>query len=514
MRARWAIASSVADQGVAALTNIAVLVVAARESSAEGFAVFSIVYMTFTVVLGVQSSFVGQALVLERDGGKNGKAGAGGSGAGPGGADATTPEGPVIPSWAEPDPDAPPPPATGVASACRSAVTFSALSSTAVGGAAALLLALVPGELAHGLAMLGVVLPVVLLHDVLRYCFAALRLPHHALLADLLRLVVAIPALVLQPDGSSPARLIAVWGASALPALLLCLVLAAYRLRGARGDWRRYLRRGHLGRRFVVEFAVGNGATQLSVIGLGLVASQLAVGALRGATTLYGPMNVLYNSATSFGPPVMNRIPNLRSKLRSAAALAALLSGTAAAWTTVLVLLPDSAGRELLGDTWASTSSLLPATGSQYAGIALGTSALLTLRVLRPESTLPIQVVFSLLSVGCMLTGYAAGGVLGAAWGLCAGSALKAAALWLRVAAVSRSIGADRPGTAGPGGRGGTGPGGTAGPGGGAGPGSAAGAAPATGTAPAAGAVTPGAVPAARPRSHRKPRSRSGRLRW
>ncbi|AZM45718.1 hypothetical protein DMB38_07590 [Streptomyces sp. WAC 06738] len=500
MRARWAIASSVADQGVAALTNIAVLVVAARESSAEGFAVFSLVYMTFTVVLGVQSSFVGQALVLERDGGKNGRAGAGGSGAGPDGAGATQ-DGPVIPSWAEPDPDAPRPPPTGVASACRSAVTFSALSSTAVGGTAALLLALVPGELAHGLAMLGVVLPVVLLHDVLRYCFAALRLPHHALLADLLRLVVAVPALVLQPDGSSPARLIAVWGASALPALLLCLALAGYRLRGARGDWRRYLRRGHLGRRFVVEFAVGNGATQLSVIGLGLVASQLAVGALRGATTLYGPMNVLYNSATSFGPPVMNRIPNLRGKLRSAAALAVLLAGTAAAWTTVLVLLPDSAGRELLGDTWASTSSLLPATGSQYAGIALGTSALLTLRVLRPESTLPIQVVFSLLSVGCMLTGYAAGGVLGAAWGLCAGSALKAAALWLRVAAVSRSLAA-------------TGPGGAGGSGGTAGSGGGAGSAHAGGHAPVGGTVTPGAVPAARPRSHRKPRSRPGRLRW
>ncbi|WP_407564511.1 hypothetical protein [Streptomyces sp. 184] len=493
MRARWAIASSVADQGVAALTNIAVLVVAARESSVEGFAVFSIVYMTFTVVLGVQSSYVGQALVLEREGGKKG---AGASGVGSDAADDTAPEGPVIPSWAEPDPDAPPPPVTGLASACRSAVTFSALSSAVVGGTAALLLAPVPGELAHGLAMLGLVLPVVLLHDVLRYCFAALRLPHHALFGDLLRLVVAVPALVLQPDGSSPARLIAVWGASALPALLFCLALAAYRLRGARGDWRRYLRRGHLGRRFVVEFAVGNGATQLSVIGLGLVASQLAVGALRGATTLYGPMNVLYNSATSFGPPVMNRIPNLRSKLRSAAALAALLAGTAAAWTTVLVLLPDSAGRELLGDTWASTSELLPATGSQYAGIALGTSALLTLRVLRPESTLPIQVVFSLLSVGCMLTGYAAGGVLGAAWGLCAGSALKAAALWLKVAAVSRSVGAAARAAGDPGGATGSGTGGGT-PGGSDG-----------------GPVTPGADRVSRPRSHRKPRSRPGRPRW
>lgn len=103
--------------------------------------------------------------------------------------------------------------------------------------------------------------------------------------------------------------------------------------------------------------------------------------------------------------------------------------------------------------------------------------------MLRPESTLPIQVVFSLLSVGCMLTGYAAGGVLGAAWGLCAGSALKAAALWLRVAAVSRSLAATGPGR--PGSSGGSGSSGSpVGPGGTAGSGGGAGAAPAGGPAP------------------------------
>lgn len=394
--AKAAIAASVADQGVSALTNIVVLVVAARLSSAAGFAAFSMVYMVFTVLLGVGVSYVGQALVLER------------------GSDR-------------------------VRAACRSAAAFTALASTVVGlGMAAVCGLAAHGGTARGLAVLGLVLPVVLTQDGLRYCFSALRLPHLALAGDTVRLLVAVPALAAQPHGSGPERLVAVWGLSALPALLVAWALLRPRLRGAPRDVRRYVRRGHLGRRFVVEFGVGNATSQLAVVGLGLFAAPLAVGALRGATTLYGPMNVLFNSATAFGPPLLNRVRGAAAKVRATAALACALAAVAGLWTLVLTLLPDRAGRQLLGETWESSSALLAASGSQYAAVALGTSALLTLRVLRPKATLPIQVVFSLASVGCMLAGYRVGGVYGAAWGLCAGSALKAAALWRQIAVLRR----------------------------------------------------------------------------
>ncbi|MFC7220045.1 hypothetical protein ACFQLX_18015 [Streptomyces polyrhachis] len=398
-KARAAIVCSVADQGVAALTNIAVLVVAARLSSAADFAVFSIVYLVFTVLLGIETSYVGQALVLERGSAQR--------------------------------------------DGCRSALAFTALAATALGATGALVFALLPGETARGLLALGLVLPVALVQDATRYCFSTLRLPQYALASDALRCAAVVPALALQPEGASAARLIAVWGLSALPALLLGLALLAPRLRGGRTDWRRYLRRGHLGRRFVVEFAVGNGSSQLAVMGLGLFASPLAVGALRGAVTLFGPMNVLYNSATAFGPPLLNRVAGTRAKVRTTAVLAGALAATAGIWATVLALLPDRVGREILGETWTAAARLLPATGSQYAAIALGTSALLTLRVLRPRATMPIQLVFSTASVALMLGGYALGGVLGAAWGLVAGSGLKALALWLRIRTESRAAPAD-----------------------------------------------------------------------
>lgn len=396
MRARTAIVCSVADQAVAALTNILVLVAAARLSTVDGFARFSAVYLVFTVLLGVFGAYTGQPLVLRRGEGAE------------------------------------------VAGACRSAAVFTPLAAASVGAPLAAVCLLLPGDTAQALVMLGLVLPVVLGQDTLRYAFSTLQLPHFALFADVLRLGCVLAALATQAHGAGAARLVLVWGLSALPALLLSAALLHRRTAGMPLRIRPLLRPGHLGRRFVVEFGVGNATSQLSVLGLGAVGSPLVVGALRGATTLFGPLNVLFTSATSFGPPLLGRLDGERRRVRATAALAAVLAATAGAWTTVLALLPGAAGRHLLGDTWPTAAALLPATGSQYAAMAAGTCGLLALRMLDPRTTLAVQVVFSLLSVVLLAAGYALAGVPGAAWGLCLGSVCKAAATWTRVARLRR----------------------------------------------------------------------------
>ncbi|MFD6886155.1 hypothetical protein [Streptomyces sp. NPDC059957] len=399
--------ASVLDQAASSATNILVLVLAARLSSAAGFADFSMVYVTFTVLLGLNMAYVGQTLVLEKD-------------------------------------------QDALAAACRSGLAFTGAVSAAVGAVLALLGLLLPGATGRAFLALGLVLPLVLLQDGLRYCFSALRVPGRALAADALRLACVVSALLLQPEGASAGRLVLVWGLSALPALALGLWLLRPSVRGAAADLRPYLRRGYLGQRFVVEFAVGNGSSQLAVLGLGVFASPLAVGALRGATTLFGPLNVLFNSANSFGPPVVGRASGKRGVVRLTALMGGALAVTGAAWGAVLYALPERVGRELLGDTWQAAAALLPATGAQYAVMGLGTCALLTLRVLNPKATLSLQVVFSLLSVGLLLGGYAVWGVAGAAWGLALGSAAKAAAGWLRVARLPAPAPDPEPAAAGP----------------------------------------------------------------
>ncbi|MFD9476182.1 MULTISPECIES: hypothetical protein [Streptomyces] len=389
--------ASVLDQAASSATNILVLVLAARLSSASGFADFSMVYVTFSVLLGLNMAYVGQSLVLEKG--------------------------------------------EQLGAECRSAVGFTAAASAAVGALLLVVGLALPGATGTAFLALGLVLPLVLLQDGLRYCFSALRAPQRALAADVLRLVCVVAALAVQPEGASAGRLVLAWGLSALPALGVGLWLLRPYVRGARADLRPYLRRGHLGQRFVVEFAVGNGSSQLAVLGLGVFATPLAVGALRGATTLFGPLNVLFNSANAFGPPVLGRLGGKRATVRATAALGLVLAAVGAGWATALYLLPDRLGRELLGDTWAGASALLPATGAQYAVMGLGTCALLTLRVLAPKATLSLQVVFSLLSVGLLLGGYAVWGVAGAAWGLAAGSALKALAAWWRVTRLPATAG-------------------------------------------------------------------------
>ncbi|MEU8460018.1 hypothetical protein [Streptomyces sp. NPDC029003] len=381
--------SSVLDQAASSATNILVLVLAARLSSASGFAGFSMVYVTFTVLLGLNMAYVGQSVVLEKG--------------------------------------------ERLAVVCRSSVLFTAAAATVAGLALAAAGLALPGATGGGFLALGLVLPLVLVQDGLRYCFSALRAPQRALAADTLRLVCVVAALAVQPAGASPARLVLVWGLSAVPALALGLWLLRPSVRGVRAELRPYLRRGHLGQRFVIEFAVGNGSSQLAVLALGAFATPLAVGALRGATTLFGPLNVLFNSANAFGPPVVGRAPGKRGVVRLTVLMGAALAVLGGGWAAVLYALPDRLGRHLLGDTWAAASALLPATGAQYAVMGLGTCALLTLRVLNPKATLSLQVVFSLLSVGLLLAGYALGGVATAAWGLALGSAAKAAAGWLRV---------------------------------------------------------------------------------
>ncbi|MFD5136744.1 hypothetical protein ACFWMX_10940 [Streptomyces sp. NPDC058378] len=396
MRARTAILCSVADQGVAALTNILVLVAAARLSTVADFARFSAVYLVFTVLLGVSGAYTGQPLVLRRGGGAD------------------------------------------TLGACRSAVVLTLGASAALGALLAAVCLFVPGSTARALLALGLVLPVVLGQDALRYAFSTLQRPQLALTSDTVRLGCVLGALAAQEYGAAPARLIAVWGLSALPALLLSAALLHRATAGAPLLLRPMLRRGHLGQRFTVEFGVGNATSQLSVLGLGAVGNPLLVGALRGATTLFGPLNVLYTSATSFGPPLLGRIDDERRRVRATAGLAAVLAATAALWAVALALLPDGAGRQLLGDTWPTAAALLPATGSQYAAMAVGTCGLLALRMLDPRTTLSIQVVFSLTAVALMAGGYALGGVPGAAWGLALGSLCKAAATWTRVARLRR----------------------------------------------------------------------------
>jgi hypothetical protein len=286
-------------------------------------------------------------------------------------------------------------------------------------------------------AALGAVLPLLLLLEACRVVLAALRQPHLALVVDAVRVAALVSALLLVPT-TTPAGSVLVWGVAAAVPLVVALVLVLPQLVRPDEPFRTVLRRGYLGRRFVVEFAVGNGSSQVAVLGIGAFGSAQAVGSLRGASTIFGPLNVLFTAATSFGPPYLSRMATVPAQVRAAGRIGIGLGGVALAWAVVVLLLPADVGAELLGETWAYASALVPATGAQYVAMALGTAGILALRVVSPRSTLPIQLVWSAVNVVTLVVGFVGWGVTGAAWGLALGSALKAAALWRRAAVLRR----------------------------------------------------------------------------
>ena len=389
-RARLGGVAAVADQGLSSLGSIALLVLVARRSPAESFAVFSLAYVVFTVLLGLVAAYVGQPLVLVRD--------------------------PVARRQA-----------AGDALAATAAVAL-ALGAVAVGVGLT-----VGGGTARTFAALGAVLVVLLTVEVARYAFAAAREPHLALAVDATKVAVLVAVLALVPT-PTPAAAVLAWGAAYVPALVVALALLARRVARPRRPFAALVARDHLGRRFATEFAVGNGSSQLTVLGLGTFGTPAAVGALRGASTVFGPLNVLLTASTSFGPPYVGRLVGARARVRAAARLGGALAVVAGLWGLTVQLLPSSVGRQVLGDTWQHAHALFPATTAQYVAMALGSAGILALRVVAPRATLAIQVVFSAATVVLVVAGYVVGGVLGAAWGLALGSALKAVALWVRAA--------------------------------------------------------------------------------
>lgn len=364
------------------------VVLVARRTGQDGFAAFSFAYVLHTVVVGLTSAFIGQPLVLVRD------------------------------------PDA-------LRPAAARALAFTAVASLAVAAPIGVAGLALRSEVGRTLAALAAVLTVMLLQEVSRLVFAAFRLPHLAFATDTIKVAALAATLLLLAD-ADPARTVLLWGLSTVPALLLSLALALPRTARPGAVVRPMLDAGNVGRRFAVEFAVGNGASQLTILGLGVFANPLTVGALRGASTLFGPLNVLHTATTSFGPPYLGRLTAPRDRVRAAARIATVLAAVAATWGGFVGSLPDRVGRQVLGDTWEAAHALVPATGAQYVAMATGAAAILALRVTEPRATLGVQVVFSAVNVVTTVLGYLAWGTIGAAWGLMAGSALKSIALWQR----------------------------------------------------------------------------------
>lgn len=231
---------------------------------------------------------------------------------------------------------------------------------------------------------LAVVLPGIALQDYLRYAMIVRGDARLAFLNDLLWLVIQVPAILLvagrNPD---PSALLLAWGASGY----LCAFIGLLQVRllpGSPVAARRWLT---LHRPLWPSFTLDNLMHQANANGMlfaiALFTSSAHVGGVRAAMTLYAPLTVISRGVVNVIVPELRRrlvrgLPVPPIALRLALGMAAL----GACYALATLLLPDSAGKALLGDSWRIAgpvvvlAGFLPVAGLFSSGIVTGIRAL------------------------------------------------------------------------------------------------------------------------------------------
>jgi O-antigen/teichoic acid export membrane protein len=378
------------DQMLSSVTNFALAVLVARNLSVEGFGAFGLAFALYRFILGVSTALWAVPVTITHSG-------------------APMPERRVQ-----------------VSRAAGAAL----VSGVVVAPMVAILGVAVGGVTGQAFLALAVCLPGLLLQDAWRQGFIAIGIPRSAAVNDfiwgLLQLVGVVGVVSIASD-PSVVPLVLAWGLSgAFAGVIGCIQAAsAPRIAAMKSLWTAHRQ---LGSRFVGEFIVNSGQAQLTLLFLAAYAGTAASAGFRGAQVVFGPQRVLTNGLTLGLLPEAVRIRNDRARLRRLVRMLTLLSvAIAAATTIVLVVLPDSIGSELLGQTWTDAQPLVIPIGlvAIFGGVAAGPSVGLR-SVGNATACVRNQFVASVAALVTTIVGIILADSEGAAWGLALAGALGA----------------------------------------------------------------------------------------
>jgi O-antigen/teichoic acid export membrane protein len=375
----------VGDQAFSSLTNFALGLLVARAATPTEFGAFSLAFTTYTLAMGASRALATEPLVVRY--------------------------------------------AASSVEAHRRAAASGSGTALVVGAAAGVIAVLVgatsSGALGEAFLALGISLPGLLLQDSWRFIFFSGGRGSLAFLNDVVWAVVMLPAVAaLQlTDHASVLLLTLAWGgAGTLAGCVGALQSRVVPRPSAALSWFRAQR--DLGIRYLGEFGALAGARQFCLYAVGGIAGVAAVGGIRAANILFGPIDVLIFGVRLVAIPEAVRILK-RSGRRLGAACALLstaLSAISVAWGVLIIVLPDRIGEALLGQTWslahrvAVPIAVVTAAGGISAGILVGLRALAAAR-----RSLRARLLVSGLQIVGTIGGAVMGGAVTAAWGLAAG---------------------------------------------------------------------------------------------
>jgi O-antigen/teichoic acid export membrane protein len=346
------------DQGFSSVSNVLAVVLIARTLDAGSFGRFALAYSLLVVFLGLSRAWFGTRLSLVLE------------------------------------------PSTAVAEGRR------VLGALVILAPLLVIIVLACGYLLTGrgdmiLLVVALATPIVCMQDALRFAAVAAGRQGAALVSDL-AWTVALVALVPIGGRLTSSAILALWLAAAVVALLI--IAGALRARPELGGGWAVLRSRH---RTAESISFGTlvtqGASLVVISVVSAVISLTAVGSMRGASTLLGPLNVLIAFVSIALTPMLVR-RRRPGDLRFCSAVAATMLFLVAVWGLVVLTMPDRWGEALLKDSWQGARSVLPFAVLEYCALGVGTAWVLGLKVRHEAGGLFRQkliVAVAMVAAGC-----------------------------------------------------------------------------------------------------------------
>jgi O-antigen/teichoic acid export membrane protein len=398
-RWRWGIAGptgwGIGDQALSSLTNFLLGLFVARAAGPRDLGAFSLAFATYAMMLNVSQALGSEPLVVRHAAFADRK------------------------DWDR---------QTSMAVGIAVAVGLAA-------GAGSLVLALIGrGALAEAFLALSLTFPGLLLQDAWRAVFFAGRRPRAAFANDLVwAIVLCLGLLAIETTGHATIFWVTfAWGGAATVAAIIGAFQARLLPRPLKARaW--LVAHRDLAPRYLGELTIGAGAEPLAFWGIGAVAGLIAVGAIRGAQMLLGPLYVSIIGFRLALVPEAVRLAKVSVRRLSELILmfALVICVATLAWGTLVFLIPERVGIALLKSSWLPARAVLVPVTVTMAAFGLMTAAVVGLRALAAAKlSLQVKLISTPIIIGSGIAGAMFGGMMGAAWGLALANCVGAALFW------------------------------------------------------------------------------------
>ncbi len=389
-RAGW----TITDQVFSSLTNFALTIIVARAFSPKALGAFSITYLVYLFLLQLCRALTSQPLIVRYS-------------------DA------AHESWRE--------------GAAR-AVGFSLVFGVVTGAATALIALGFSGLLRTTLLAFALMLPGLLTQDCWRFVFFAQGRPARATANDVAWACVQFPLLayLFLGSGSSVPGCVLAWGGAASVAAVLGVFQARF-IPSVRGSASWIRQHFDLAYRYAAEFLIFRSAVQIASVAIGLVAGLAALGSLRAAQVLLGPLGLLFLSAELVAVPEAVRMLDRSAERfqQGIRLLSVAATGVALAWGLLLAVLPDSTGQWLLHSNWSDASPLLIPVALATAAWGAEMGPWTALRAFQAaNASLRARVIIAPITLFGGVAGALVDAALGAAIGLAVAGWIGVAIWW------------------------------------------------------------------------------------